>query len=83
VALGCARSARLSGFRGQRRQRLGWLGTIEFRDGFTPEWQVSVFYDHGSVMLNHYNGFNVVPMSPNHYSLGGIGTGIAYLIPGS
>lgn len=61
----------------------GWLTTIEFRHSFTPEWQASVFYDHGSIMLNHNNGFNVVPMSPNHYGLDGIGGGIAYLVPGS
>jgi hemolysin activation/secretion protein len=61
----------------------GWLTTVEFRHAFTSEWQASVFYDHGSIMLNHNAGFNLTPLSPNHYGLDGIGAGIAYLVPGS
>lgn len=60
----------------------GWLSTIEYRHSFSPNWQASAFYDHGSIMVNHNNDYNTLDPTPNHYGLDGIGLGLAFLIPG-
>jgi hemolysin activation/secretion protein len=60
----------------------GWLGTVELRHAFTPNWQASLFYDHGSIKINHSNSYNLYSSTPNRYGLDSLGAGITFGIPG-
>jgi hemolysin activation/secretion protein len=59
----------------------GTLLTIEHRHSVSAEFQVSPFYDHGWVRLNHNPAFPTAP-ALNRYSLRGWGVGFSYTQPG-
>ena len=58
----------------------GWLGTIEGRHNLTQEWQATVFYDMGRIMVNRYPGFLAQRLTPNLYNLQGAGLGLNYTL---
>lgn len=58
----------------------GWLGTIELRYGFAPDWQASAFFDAGRIQVNRYGWKD--SFSPNLYNLYGAGVGVTYTMPG-
>jgi Hemolysin activation/secretion protein len=60
----------------------GWLGTAELRHAFSPNWQASLFYDHGSIKANHTNGYNIFALTPNRYGLDSLGAGVTFGLPG-
>lgn len=60
----------------------GWLGTVELRHVITTNWQASLFYDHGSIKINHTNSYNVFSLIPNRYGLDSFGAGVTFGLPG-
>jgi hemolysin activation/secretion protein len=60
----------------------GWLTTLEVRHNLLPELQVSVFYDHGQITLNHDNAYTGAPLV-NEASLKGYGVGLSWTQSGN
>ena len=60
----------------------GWLATLEARYNLTPDLQLSVFYDHGSVTQSHNPDYTGAPLV-NQASLKGAGIGLNWSQPGS
>ena len=60
----------------------GWLATLEARYNLTPDLQLSVFYDHGSVTQSHNADYTGAPLV-NQASLKGAGLGLSWSQPGS
>ena len=60
----------------------GWLATLEARYNLTPDLQLSVFYDHGSVTQSHNPDYTGAPLV-NQASLKGAGLGLSWSQPGS
>ena len=60
----------------------GWLTTLEVRHNLMPELQVSVFYDHGQITLNHDSAYTGAPLV-NEASLKGYGVGLSWTQSGS
>ena len=60
----------------------GWLATLEARYNLTPDLQLSVFYDHGSVTQSHNPDYTGAPLV-NEASLKGAGLGLSWSQPGS
>ena len=59
----------------------GALLTVEHRHSLSAELQISPFYDHGWIRLNHDPLFPTAP-ALNRYSLRGWGLGVSYTQPG-
>lgn len=59
----------------------GWLLNLEWRQEITPDWQGTLFVDHGGVKLNHSPWANwnaAMPNVPNRYTLSGAGFSLAW-----
>ncbi|MCX7246445.1 MAG: ShlB/FhaC/HecB family hemolysin secretion/activation protein [Burkholderiales bacterium] len=60
----------------------GWLATLEARYNLTPDLQLSVFYDHGTITQSHNPDYTGAPLL-NQTSLKGAGLGLSWSQPGS
>ena len=60
----------------------GWLATLEARYNLTPDLQLSVFYDHGTITQSHNADYTGAPLV-NQASLKGAGVGLNWSQSGS
>ena len=60
----------------------GWLATLEARYNLTPDLQLSVFYDHGTITQSHNADYAGAPLV-NEASLKGAGLGLSWSQSGS
>ena len=60
----------------------GWLATLEARHNLTPDLQLSVFYDHGTITQSHNPDYTGAPLV-NEARLKGAGLGLSWSQPGS